>query len=299
MRELIYTVNDWKLFEDDNYFVIENTTHPDWNNTYFKDRNRYKYGHKRVPKSIDRKIKSKINSRSDIEERTFGIEIECYHKTNRDIRSQVAHELRVIGIACVDVRYTHEVMETWKVTTDSSIRGGEGLEVVSPILKGQSGIEEIKKVMKVLTRLGCRVNRTTGLHVHIGANDLSTGELHNVFRFYRQNEQIFDSIVARSRRGDDNTYTRSLRNYSDFPTTRYTKVNYQSYLKYGTIEFRQHQGSLNGDKAEHWIKLVRQIIATAKIKDSRQFSDLEGMLSYLNLSDDISWYLERQEELAG
>lgn len=316
MRE-IYRVNDWVVEDLENInqeIKIRNTTHIDWTNYYSIPARRYLYRRRRVPVSVDRAIhrylqtgevqtsrRSSSTRRSSASrvERTFGIEIECFHRSNYSIKEDVSRALEREGIHCTVPGYTHTVMRTWKVVTDASIQGGTGLEVVSPILKGQEGIDEVKKVMKILSDLGCRVNKSTGMHVHIGANDLSGEQLHNVFNFYRNNEMYFDELVAYSRRNNNNSYCRSLRDYNNEPSTRYTKVNYQAYLKYGTLEFRQHQGSLNGDKAEHWIKLVRAVVDSMKANKSvTRATSLEEMLKTLGLRGQVNWYLERAEELA-
>ncbi len=41
---------------------------------------------------------------------------------------------------------------------------------------------------------------------------------------------------------------------------RYFKVNLQSHRRQGTIEFRQHGGSLNGRKIESWVRFLDKFI---------------------------------------
>ena len=43
-------------------------------------------------------------------------------------------------------------------------------------------------------------------------------------------------------------------------TTRYSAVNLQSLSKYGTVAFRQHQGTLNAKKIETWVLVTQAII---------------------------------------
>jgi len=61
----------------------------------------------------------------------------------------------------------------WKAERDASVRtdleGYEPVEVVSPILKGRAGLEELKQVAETLEGLGARVNSTCGLHNQVGA----------------------------------------------------------------------------------------------------------------------------------
>lgn len=294
---VVYRVNDWEVSEEGNLYIIKNTTHPGWYNEYDRLTGRYLYIRKRVPKRVDMFIKGHTGVTRRPVNRTFGVEIECYHPTNTDIRRDIAEALTRAGIPTESQGYNHNVIATWKVVTDSSIHGGTCAEVVSPVLSGTEGLVQLREVMKVLSNLGCRVNRSTGMHTHIGANDLNETELHRVFEFYRLNEGHFDSLVAASRR-HGNSYCESLRNYeNEFPRTRYTKVNYQAYLKYGTVEFRQHQGTLNGEKATHWVNLMIKVVEHARTTEPTAYSTLEEMLEALGTTD-TNWYLERAEELA-
>lgn len=231
-------------------------------------------------------------------ERTFGVELECYHKTNRNIINDAIEILRANGIAVRDFSgYTHTVSNEWHITTDSSLNGGYTMEVVSPVLKGQEGIDEVKKVVDILDNtLGCRVNRSCGTHVHQGANDFRSDDLERAFKNYKNNEHLFDSLVPASRRGDARwCHTLEDVGYNSWGSTRYVKLNKCSYVKYGTLEYRQHSGTLNGDKLDHWIKLTNCMMELAK-RQEKTFSSVEEMCDFFNL--DTPWYLERVEDLA-
>jgi len=51
-------------------------------------------------------------------------------------------------------------------------RGYLPVEIVSPILKGRAGIEQVKQVAQTLKGLGAMVNVSTGFHVHIGCESV-------------------------------------------------------------------------------------------------------------------------------
>lgn len=296
----VFRVNAWRVYQEDYGYQITNLDRGvtcKWLRRI--GRFMYPMSSFRVPVTIERVINTResLLRNDSLSDRTYGIEIECYHSSNSDIKQEVCSALSRVGISCQFLGYTHTVTTGWKIVTDSSIRGGYGLEVVSPILSGEEGLEQIKKVTKVLSELGCKVNRSTGLHVHHGARDLSQTEIKNVFKLYRENESLFDSLVAPSRRDSRNQYCQSLRNHTDLPSTRYTKVNYQSFVKYGTIEVRHHQGSLNADKIIHWIRLTQRVIERAG-SYSRSFGNLEEMLGFMGLQSMENWYLERAEELS-
>lgn len=82
--------------------------------------------------------------------RTFGIELEIYGAS----RARLIAEFAAQGIRLVDEAYNHNTRNHWKVVSDSSITGENGNEIVSPVLRGQEGIEQIKKVCIALAKAG-------------------------------------------------------------------------------------------------------------------------------------------------
>lgn len=106
---------------------------------------------------------------------TFGIEIECL----------IPHaQVRSLGIRIGS--YHHGVQlpapfpAGWTAEHDSSVRGSQsgytGLEIVSPILQGMAGIDQVKRVADILNDISARVNRQCGFHVHVGAEIAAGGQ---------------------------------------------------------------------------------------------------------------------------
>ncbi len=217
-------------------------------------------------------------------ERTFGIEIEFIGDA-----IEVETAVRAAGVSCHREGYNHNTRSYWKITTDASVYQNRsydntGWELVSPILKGQEGLDELEKVCKALVTAGVKVNKTCGLHVHHGAGDFTTDTFKNIIKIYSRFEDTIDSLVSPSRRGTSNSYCRSLNDptnnhygYSipealerntvramlqEVPD-RYRKLNLQSYLTHGTVEFRQHQGSTDFTKISNWIKLTQAMVERA------------------------------------
>ena len=198
--------------------------------------------------------------------RRFGIEIEVVGITC----SEVAQLLESNGIRCANAGYNHRTMQTWKVVTDASV--ARGCEIVSPPLSGAEGIEEVRKVVELVNEYGADVNKSCGIHVHIDCNDLSAQHIANIFNRYRHNEAQIDAVMPASRRGNSNMYCKSIRDLAQLRPLRtardtarqvhdrYYKVNLTSFAKYGTIEFRQHSGSLNRAKIANWIKFLIQFV---------------------------------------
>ncbi len=225
--------------------------------------------------------------------RRYGIEIEFIGD-----RTAVCQALHAAGIAAHMDVYNHvDSATSWKVTTDGSVHGGG--ELVSPILQGDAGFEQIRKVGEALDAAGASVNKATGLHVHHDARDLSLDEIKRIFSWVVANQNVMDGLVAPSRRG--NTYCRHLnemdaarlaqvadaRNLCSMD--RYRNLNVAAYARHGTLEFRQHQGTVNATKMVAWVKLTGSIIEQAKAESTPSiYRDIAGLLNGLRgLSDDL------------
>lgn len=257
------------------------------------------------------------------EERTFGVEIEFTAAT----REEVARLMNEKGVNTYVEQYNHSTKSHWKVITDSSC----GFELVSPPLKGREGLEQLKKACVALKEAGAKVDRSCGLHVHHDINDYNAKQIANIFAIYVKLETTIDSLVPVSRRASNNTFCRSLfqgksqqaildklkevNSLDDIKNiwhTRYVKVNFQSYLKYGTIEFRQHSGSTEFDKIYNWILLTQQIVDTAATPVQKTYKaendNLQSMRNILRLipakgateeiAEMFKWYRSRAKQLA-
>lgn len=214
--------------------------------------------------------------------RTFGVEFELVAPMTA---YELVCQLRLAGVNVADPsRYASMTASAqWEVKGDSSIRcrpsWGQtrvGLEIVSPPLRGKRGEAEVRQVLKVLNAANCSVNMSTGTHVHIGASDLNIDGIRRVVKTYASAQSHINGIMAPSRR--NNRFARTWSGYEierieDMDTVqrmvevaqRYRTVNLKPYARIGTIEFRQHQGTLNAKKVIAWVSLLRKIVeASAK-----------------------------------
>ena len=204
---------------------------------------------------------------------TFGVEIEClmmrsrFIERARDNRMQYEYQ----GYNHTDNR------SYYKFVTDSSIHGDNPIECVSPILEGNdNGFESLKNCCKTLNEADAKVNRSTGLHVHIGASGMTDEWFLNIFKNYKALEAIIDTFMAPSRRRDNNTFCKSLQGYNfDYAcntiadlqrklSSRYYKVNPMSINRHGTIEFRQHQGTTDFEKISNWVRFCAELVQWSK-----------------------------------
>lgn len=206
--------------------------------------------------------------------RNFGIEIEAYNCT----RERLARELTAAGINVQVEGYNHtDHTDHWKLVTDSSLSGNNTFELVSPILHGEQGLEELEKVCWVLDLCNAKVNDTCGLHVHMDAAEFDLSTWKNLILTYKRLEGVIDNFMPHSRR--NNHYCKALtaitensikhaRNIGDlraaFFHNRYHKVNLEAYTRHRTVEFRQHGGSTNFTKMSAWIHFLAKMITFAK-----------------------------------
>lgn len=203
---------------------------------------------------------------------TFGVEIECLVAASlmRESATRNAMPFQYEG-------YNHtDNNRYYKFVSDSSIRGENPIECVSPVLIGREGMKSLENCCKALNEANAQVNRSTGLHVHIGAQNLSDEAYVNVFKNYQRLERVIDTFMARSRRANDSQWCRTLIG-KDFDLcmtkhdvlnimngNRYYKVNACSYARHQTIEFRQHQGSTDFEKISNWVNFCAKLVAWSK-----------------------------------
>lgn len=206
--------------------------------------------------------------------RNFGVEIEACNCT----RERLARELTAAGINVQVEGYNHtDHTDHWKLVTDSSLSGNNTFELVSPILHGEQGLEELEKVCWVLDLCNAKVNDTCGLHVHMDAAEFDLTTWKNLILTYKRLEGVIDNFMPHSRR--NNHYCQTLTTISEakinrasnisdlraaFSHNRYHKVNLEAYARHRTVEFRQHGGSTNFTKMSAWIHFLSKMITFAK-----------------------------------
>lgn len=219
--------------------------------------------------------------------RNFGVEIEAYNCT----RERLARELRSAGISVQVEGYNHtDHSDHWKLVTDSSLHGNNTFELVSPILHGEAGIDELEKVCWVLDLCDVKVNDSCGLHIHMDAHDFTMDTWCNLAVTYKRLEPVIDAFMPSSRR--NNRYCQPLSGISEtaisraqtitelrraFHNDRYHKVNLEAYARHCTVEFRQHGGSTNFTKMSAWIHFLEKMITFAQAGTVQPRTTLENI----------------------
>lgn len=234
---------------------------------------------------------------------TFGVEIECYNV----VRDIMISQARDRNINIISQGYNHTDSKTYyKLVSDCSIQGTNPVECVSPILKGNNGLDSLKSICETLNSIDAKVNKSTGLHVHFDASKLDDKHFIRIIKNYAKIESVIDSFMPISRRGRNNTFCKTLLvyNFSDVTTkrdiieligTRYTKVNAEAYLRHKTIEFRQHSGTTDFEKINSWINFLRKLIQFSYEKDIQECNTIEE-LPFLN-NYEKQYFINRRTQL--
>lgn len=222
------------------------------------------------------------NYESQRKEKLVGLEIEFFGVD----KDTVVAKLNEAGIGCSYMGYTHRTVQSWKLVSDVSVNGqgtgiGRGLELVSPPLTIAKMEKDLKTVTTVLNELGAKVDRSCGIHVHHEIDDLNAKHIKNIFATYYRHQNMISEMMPKSRRNGHycQDLTRNeverilsqdtIRDIQYTACARYRVINFTSYVKYGTVEFRQHGGSTDFEKIFNWILITQAIVASSKAKGNR------------------------------
>jgi hypothetical protein len=243
----------------------------------------------------------------------------------------------------------------WKAERDGSISNNRGMriasghEVISPIMWGQDGLDQMKRTCRALRRAGAEVNPSCGTHVTIGIEGsfarfrrFGLAKKHRaigrIVEAYDYFQQGFDSLVSESRRSGSPGAAYVSRRYGagadrycpivhfNWHTAGHNTygqgddVHYAGIVRYGVgrgvvnvsssmkvIEFRQHNGTLDGNKLKNWALLLHRLVSWA-INDNHpshavdmrtQPPTLGGLLAYLAVGSDLRTALEERARHVG
>lgn len=207
--------------------------------------------------------------------RSFGIELEIIHNNKREL----CDAIRARGVLCEIEGYNHSTRRHWKIVSDASVNGG--YELVSPVLKDQRGLDEVKAVSEALAEVGAMINKSCGFHSHFGTDDFkdSISVWRNLYINYATLEEDIDAFMPPSRRHNRYCSSLKVRNWREkmdsaqtlvdleravTNRSRYFKLNSQSYWRHGTVEFRQHSGTIEYDKIKNWLLFCARFVDFSK-----------------------------------
>lgn len=211
--------------------------------------------------------------------RTFGVEIEYVggipqatvaRKLEQALGVAHIHNFAYHGKQCLTCQViVTDAYKQWKVEQDGSVHG----EVVSPILQGQAGFDQIKIVMKAMKEIGCKVNRQCGLHVHLGVKDLQRDQRILFIKQWYANQAVIKRFVDKYRQRNQYCQDQSPQQVDRMlqymhqgvdpdrdQVQRTASLNITPFKKIGTYEVRLHGGTLNPKKITTWIKFLMAFI---------------------------------------
>ena len=270
-----------------------------------------------------------INDKT-IDDITFGVELEFIADALR--YNDFIYEMnRLLGNRFDDPMCYHIHSTTkWLLKTDSSVQNKSrntptyrGYELTSPILKlNNESREELSKVLNIITTVfKGTINVSCGTHVHIG-NFTNIPPQNNVSAFSKFKEackkfqvnygvyeaSVFDRVTSPSRRASFNQYCKSCyRDHGYCDDDRYYKMNILNAINpdgFGTLENRQHNGTLELKKIWYWVELnARYMLKFFKNPSKFEYSpfetnDLISFFEKIELSPEAqAFYLAREAEL--
>lgn len=262
---------------------------------------------------------------------TFGIEIELSPK-NKDINNVADAEwnlkaveiLNLIGqgtknVAKNPIGNYDDVLDgidhsKWNVVYDGSC----GYEIVSPVLLGQEGYEEVVNVFQLITdqtiaQLDLCIDAKCGFHLNLGWNKFSNSDILKTIQYIRYLEPYLYSLVSPSRvsgsDGQPSYYCQSIRNifsnqmiYSfksnksifekiNSEKGKYWAVNFQNYKGKGQrLEVRSHQGTIDESKITLWASIwmnVLNVIDSPAVEWLTKETKVDQAIGYPSSDNDV------------
>lgn len=235
--------------------------------------------------------------------RAFGIELELTGPSY----SVIANALTAAGINVNYIgRYRASNGNTaWELKRDCSVRG-EGLELVSPKLRGAAGLREVEKVCTALNSVGATVDRSCGMHVHHDARGLTASQVRDFVLSFVDHEELVMNMMAPSRRTNHYTprWTGSyavsqLRNATQLSQLsglgpRGT-INLHAFSRHGSVELRCHAGTANFKKIAAWVRfgqaLMKAALAGATVSTDSTSAMLADLVAHGLTTEDAATLL--------
>lgn len=191
----------------------------------------------------------------------------------------------------------------WDLTGDGSIQGLGG-EIRSRILVGPQGVEELNTGFDVARKHGL-VNLSCGFHVHVGADDITSSGALRLLENYSNNQKLINSVLPKSRHST-NQYClplpQDLSRLRGDPYThripilgsRYFVVNLESISRHGTVEFRQHSGTVSKQKGVAWTMFVMALYEASVVENRSigkgEYKSMSELTAGLGLETEYAEY---------
>lgn len=199
----------------------------------------------------------------------FGIEIECNIPTTHQYQFPVGGYHRGVSVNL-------EGLSDWNTQSDGSVRSVSGYysaEIVSPILRGESGLRQVVQMLDHLNAIGALVNPSCGLHVHVDVEGLTQAQITRLVKLFKYYEVAFYDL-----NGVDAQYR--MDNHFCAPSTRWTGTRYQSLNqqhlreRHPHIEIRVWHGALKPEVVVSAIYMAVSLVSRTTAQETVKTSDL-------------------------
>ncbi len=197
---------------------------------------------------------------------TFGVEIEC------NIPVEYADAFPVGGY--------HRGIQSpvlpsgWNTQRDGSVGADSGFfscEIVSPKLVGEAGLVQVVQVIDLLDEIGARVNRTCGLHVHVGVQGMNYLQVQRVTKLFKAFEMAFYALNGSTY--PDRYNNHYCANHHSWTGNRYQSLNLTN-VSNGHIEIRVWSGTITGEVVVAAITMAVALVSRATNEAKIKTSDL-------------------------
>jgi hypothetical protein len=249
--------------------------------------------------------------------RTFGVEIETVGLSEDSALAAIEGV-----VSARRAQYSSRDYSAWSVKGDGSLESPNGMaaEIVSPVMTwgDPDHYAQVERVTRALREAGARVNETCGLHVHVGASDLSRTELMGVVKAYTSAQDSIDHNISPDR--DSAQWAKTWPSW-EVPAVRYAEmdwnamrdtfitggymdrymtVNLAPFADRGTVEFRQHHGTLNPRSILAWAGLCVSLVKLGSEVEHRETwayraeagQDWDGVYAFLKRYDSLDQHAE-------
>jgi hypothetical protein len=175
-------------------------------------------------------------------------------------------------------------------------------EVVTPILTYED-MADLQEIVRKLRAAGAFANKSCGIHVHVGAGDLTVRHLWNLQNMVAAKEDLLVSALGinHDRLADyckrtDEEFLKELnekkpvtrqqlailwyggcptsRMHSHYDSSRYHMLNLHAVFSKGTVEFRMFNGSTHAGKIKAYVQLCLAMVQHAKATKRAKFEKL-------------------------
>ena len=224
--------------------------------------------------------------------RRFGVEIETNSLSRRDFiavpldKDELPDGINYIGeiiskkLKCPVYIYPwHHTNNNndWVLKPDRSC----GLEICSPVDKGNYGINQIGKVVDLINNDPLiSVDRRCSFHVHVNLDDCNDADIAAILAWWVKCEAVFIDSLPQSRKstkycqciGISDIFYREFKDYaymnSELGQHKYYTINtyHMNRNRRRSIEFRimGYEGCQDSEVAKNWIRLLIHFVEMAK-----------------------------------